>query len=313
MIKEFSEVSPGKSSYGAFLNVLLACLFLSSFLAGQAFALAEASSDASDYTDPAAEAQGYYYVHDAPQVSKVTSQSFASQTFAWTGEVLVLIRAAAEELIDLLNWDYINGTMPVPSERYNRKTHFGPWAVDRTNGNCYDTRSKALVRDSRVPVKNSSNGCYVSQGEWFDPYSGNTFTSSRDIQIDHVVALNNAYKSGAFSWDFHRRCVYANFLANNFHLLSVSGTENIRKLDYTPERWMPLDPNYRCQHLWNWVAVKMIWHLMMTPGEVQAIKLELQKNSCDLTQFKFMKDQLFKQRDVIENTNQICQEESTGT
>lgn len=326
MISEFSEKSVQKNNptQKAVRNVtsLVGIFFL--LLGFQAQATSEispsvslsVSDGAADVVQP--EARGYYFVHDqisatSQKATSAQSETFQDQTFIWVQQSFETLRSFTSKMLDLLDWDYINDPVPVAAEKYNRKKHYGGWIVDTRRGNCYDTRGLVLIRDSQVPISNSpSTQCRVAQGQWLDPYSGQEYTSAQDIQIDHVVALKNSYISGAFEWDYHKRCVYANFMGNNFHLLAASGDENMRKLDYSPERWMPKDPAYRCQHLWNWMTIKMIWHLRMTTSEAQAIKDEIQKNNCDINQLKYQYDSLLKQRDIIDNSTQICNEEPTA-
>lgn len=214
----------------------------------------------------------------------------------------------AEELlrelkIDITNWAFTNSPMPEAAEKYNRDKHFGPWKNDPTDNTCLNTRGKVLLRDSAASVTYNSSGCTIATGLWHEPYLGATYTSSKDIQIDHVVPLKNAYISGAFQWDSHTRCVYANFMGNDFHLLPVDGRSNMRKGDQTPAGWMPANQAYACEYLKNWLSIKLIWKLRINPKEAAAVERVLNAANCDMTEFKFTKAELARQRGVIAANN----------
>ena len=151
--------------------------------------------------------------------------------------------------IDLLNFDTINETFPKPTIPYNRATQYGPWLTDHKDGNCLNTRSKVLQRDSSTPVTFTASGCTVQSGEWNEPYTGRLHTSAADIQIDHVVALKNSYMTGGHEWTQAKRCLYANYMGNNFHLLSVDGPENLHKGDVTPSQYIPPNKAFTCEYI----------------------------------------------------------------
>ncbi|MCI0628233.1 MAG: HNH endonuclease family protein [Acidobacteria bacterium] len=96
------------------------------------------------------------------------------------------------------------------------------------DGDCQNTRNEVLIRDSTAPVtfKPRADGkqCTVSSGRWVDPYSTEIFTDPKDLDIDHVVALQNAHLSGGWSWDAEKRKDYANSLADSAHLLAVKAS-----------------------------------------------------------------------------------------
>jgi len=208
--------------------------------------------------------------------------------------------------VNLLSFEHIQSQFPSPETPYNRKVQFGTWIKDRTDGTCMDTRGKVLVRDSSSTVSYRSNGCTVASGDWDDPYSGKHFVSASDIQIDHFVPLKNAYMTGGFEWDQKKRCLYANFLGNEFHLLSVSGTENMRKSDSSPSKYMPPDRKFACVYLKHWLQVKTVWALRVTPKEASAIQARVQENSCDETEFVIPNKFLEDQRRFMENNANLC-------
>jgi hypothetical protein len=214
---------------------------------------------------------------------------------------------SAADKLNLLKWVRHQGPRELPSEHYNRKVHFGTWVNDPYDQTCYNTRALALMRDSKEPVKfRDNNRCIVDSGVWEDPYTGDIHTSARTVQIDHVVALKNAYMSGAWDWDAKKRCLYANFLGNKFHLLSVDGPENMAKGDRSPEAYLPPNRHYVCEYLQNWLKIKLIWNLSLTQDEADGIIASVREYGCSLKQMAFDTEELSKQRVATEELQKVC-------
>lgn len=212
---------------------------------------------------------------------------------------------------NLLRWKLHPEAPKKPLDRYNRRAHFGNgWINDRSDKQCYNTRAKVLIRDSTAPVSfKDHNTCIVATGEWSEPYTGETITEAGGIdgiQIDHMVPLKNAYTSGAWEWNFQTRCLYANFMGNNFHLISSSARENMRKGDRAPDQYMPPLKSYRCQYLENWLKIKLIWKLNLTSSEVQAVRDEVRTNNCDSSKFTLTARELKQQRKLIYENLKLC-------
>lgn len=209
---------------------------------------------------------------------------------------------------NLLKWRFVSEPRPVAPIKYNRAQQFGSWIRDPRTGNCLNTRARVLNRDSKTPVEFAeSNPCRVESGTWNDPYTGQKFSLSSDVDIDHVVALKNAYDSGAFAWAKPYRCIYTNFLGYKNQLLAVSGRENQIKSDKGPDRWMPPNPQFACQHLQNWLAVKFIWKLNMSESEVKAIQHYVSQHRCPTRLFQANQMAVLKMRDQIHKDVVICQ------
>lgn len=218
---------------------------------------------------------------------------------------------AFRSTVNLLKWKLNSQSRPLPSEKYDRNKQFGSWIHDPRVSECFNTRARVLARDSRQQVTVApSNPCRVDRGDWLDPYSGQRLSSADDIQIDHVVALKNAYDSGAYKWTRPYRCLFTNFMANKNHLLSVSGTENNNKADKAPDRWMPSNNQYACQHLQNWLAVKYIWKLNMSDSESRAIAYYINQHRCDPKLFQASQLGVIKMRDSIERDVVICRDQN---
>jgi hypothetical protein len=191
--------------------------------------------------------------------------------------------------------------------KYDRKFHFGRWVNDPNDETCYNTRARVLIRDSETQVSfKDTNHCVVEKGRWEDPYAGGTLRESKEIQIDHMVPLKNAYISGAWEWNYQTRCTYANYMGNKFHLITASGHENMSKGDDTPEKYMPPNENYRCEYLANWLKIKLIWKLKMARGEVEAIRQAIRDSGCDGRKFKMSSLELKRQRQLIYENRYNC-------
>jgi len=137
---------------------------------------------------------------------------------------------------------------------------------DVSDSSC-DVREAALIRDGEDVVV--GEGCDVESGRWLDPYTKRTYTDPLDIDIDHLVPLANAYRSGAFGWDEAERERYANDPDN---LLSVEDNANQEKGDKGPEAWKPPNRAIWCSYARRWIGVKSGYALTINPQEKAALR-----------------------------------------
>ncbi|MFP5281819.1 MAG: hypothetical protein ACLGIF_00020 [Actinomycetes bacterium] len=114
-------------------------------------------------------------------------------------------------------------------------------------------------------------GCKVLAGEWFDPYTGRVLTSADQAQIDHLVALGDAHRSGGWAWPPERKVAFANNLDDPAELNAVWGAENQRKADFGPDRWLPVE-GFRCEYVASYARIKADWGLTVTSSEWAAIE-----------------------------------------
>ncbi len=139
--------------------------------------------------------------------------------------------------------------------------------------------------DRKVDSHGKRKDCRTSKGLWIDPYtykSANELTKengkfgiSNDLDVDHVVPLKNAHRSGGWSWPSWKKEEYANYLEDKNHLLAVSASENRIKGAKGPEDYMPPAKNYHCGYLKTWIKIKMNWNLMMSQREAEFIQTKL--------------------------------------
>ncbi|MET7423505.1 HNH endonuclease family protein [Dactylosporangium sp. NPDC005555] len=142
------------------------------------------------------------------------------------------------------------------------------------SGSC-DTRETVLKRDGTSVVTNSS--CSATSGRWYSPYDGATWTAASDVDIDHVVPLAEAWRSGANSWTTAKRQSFANDLTRP-QLIAVTDNVNQSKGDQDPSTWQPSLTSYRCTYAKMWIAVKYYWALKLQSSEKSALQTML--NTC---------------------------------
>lgn len=156
---------------------------------------------------------------------------------------------------------------------------FGQRWLDTDRNGC-DTRNDILRRDlSDLVVKPGTNDCVAESGTLFDPFTGQKIAfvrgedTSEAVQIDHVVALSDAWQKGARQWDDALRAEFAN---DPLNLLAVDGPSNQQKGDGDAATWLPPNKPFRCQYVARQVAVKYKYDLWVTSAEHDAIAAILQ-------------------------------------
>ena len=151
-----------------------------------------------------------------------------------------------------------------------KRSLFKHWIDANKNGK--DTRAEVLIAESLVSVRLSSTGKTVSTGKWLSLYDGETWMLASDVDVDHVVALAEAWRSGAWKWSSARRQAYANDLGVAWTLRAVTDNVNQAKSDDDPTYWLPPLESATCLYLTEWVAVKIRWKLTVDAEERQSIR-----------------------------------------
>lgn len=156
------------------------------------------------------------------------------------------------------------------AEEYKRESWLHGWA-DADN-DCQNTRQEVLARDSRIPVTWDERSCTVESGEWFDPYTGETFTDPSKLDVDHMVPLAEAHLSGGELWSEQQRLAFANDLQlGRASLLAVKASANRSKGSRDPSKWLPERKEFHCAYVTRWTAVKLHWNLSFDEAERLAI------------------------------------------
>lgn len=137
-----------------------------------------------------------------------------------------------------------------------------------------DTRNRILKRDLASYKLQAGSSCIVDSGVLIDPYTGTRVkfvrgvATSLEVQIDHVVALSDAWQKGAQKLSASER---QKFFNDPLNLLAVSGWTNSQKGDSDAASWLPPNKAFRCDYVARQIAVKLKYQLWVTSGESQAM------------------------------------------
>ncbi|MEU4640535.1 HNH endonuclease family protein [Micromonospora sp. NPDC023814] len=160
--------------------------------------------------------------------------------------------------------------LPVATEvrtGYSRDL-FRHW-IDADGDGCH-TRNEVLIAEATTRPSISGT-CTLSGGRWYSYYDDAYWTLTSDLDIDHMVALAEAWDSGARNWTSSRRQAFANDLGDSRALVAVTDNVNQAKGDQDPATWMPPYPSARCRYINEWVAVKIRWRLTVDSAEKSAL------------------------------------------
>ena len=169
-----------------------------------------------------------------------------------------------------------------PKTGYSRNQFGSQWTDIDRNG-C-DTRNDILKRDlTSVVFKEKTRNCVVESGILNDSYSGQIIAFQRGektsalIQIDHIVALSNAWQTGIFQSSLKERTNFAN---DPLNLMAVKGSLNSQKGDGDAATWLPPNKSYRCEYVSRQIQVKVKYRLWVTKPEKEAMLRVLQSPAC---------------------------------
>ncbi len=163
-------------------------------------------------------------------------------------------------------------------KKYDRKS-YQHW-IDNDNNGC-DTRREVLIAESLSKM----NSCKDNIGKWLSIYDNKIITNARELDIDHLVSLAEADRSGAYLWDKERKKRFANDLGFDFSLVAVSAESNREKSDKDPSSFKPKFAI--CEYTYGVIAVKWRWDLTIDRKEMLALKENLA--SCEDKVFKISK------------------------
>jgi hypothetical protein len=149
---------------------------------------------------------------------------------------------------------------------------FPHWST--VSGSC-DTRDEVLKRDGTNVTVDSQ--CEPTGGRWYSVYDGVWVTNDSDVDIDHIVPLAEAWRSGASSWTTSRREQFAND-RTRAQLIAVTASSNRSKGDQDPAEWKPPNTSVHCIYVREWIWVKHYYGLSVNPAEKSALQSML--NGC---------------------------------
>lgn len=200
--------------------------------------------------------------------TSVVALSFATLLFIGLGEGstrATTAKISARTLITKLR------VVPEHNIGYQR-SYFTLW-TDSDRDGC-NTRKEVLLAEAATRP-HVSGACSVTTGKWFSAYDGRAFTSASNLDIDHMVPLEEAWASGAYKWSGTTRTAFANDLGYPRSLIAVSAQSNRSKGSKDPWLWMPARTSYKCQYVSDWVAIKYRWNLAIDLREKQDLVTKL--------------------------------------
>lgn len=153
---------------------------------------------------------------------------------------------------------------------YSRARFGDGWAPE---GDSCNTRDRVLQRDGHGV--HTTRGCQIT-GTWTSPYDGAKITVAHKLDIDHVVPLAEAWRTGARAWTPARREAFANDLKDP-ELVAVSAHTNRAKGDSSPDEWKPPRHAAWCLYARWWIAVKSTWRMTVTGPERMALRAMLRR------------------------------------
>ena len=196
---------------------------------------------------------------------------FGASVMPMQAQAVAFIQASELSASSVLESLAVKGR--APKTGYSREQFGQAWAdVDR---NGCDTRNDMLKRDlTEIVYRAKTKNCVVLSGVLQDRYSGETINFTRgnitsmEVQIDHVVALSNAWQTGAFKLSVAQRTAFAN---DPLNLFAVKGRLNSQKSDGDAATWLPPLKSFRCTYVAHQIAVKAKYSLWVTAPEKDAM------------------------------------------
>ncbi len=146
------------------------------------------------------------------------------------------------------------------------RTLFKHW-IDADKDKC-DTRKEVLIQEA-VSIPKLSSDCVFNGGKWISAYDGLATTDYSTLDIDHMVPLSEAWRSGAWKWSPAQREAFANDLTDSRSLIAVTASLNRQKSDQDPSTWLPLVD--KCTYVSNWIAIKVRYSLTVDTAEATAL------------------------------------------
>ena len=156
-----------------------------------------------------------------------------------------------------------------------KRSAFKHW-IDADRNRC-NTRAEVLIEEAIVKPKIGPK-CKLTGGKWLSAFDGKTITNASQLDVDHMVPLAEAWRSGAWKWTAAQRQVFANDLENSEALIAVTRSTNRSKGDKDPSLWMPAKD--QCVYTQNWISIKVKYSLTADPQEVE--KLNSLVSTCRL-------------------------------
>lgn len=152
------------------------------------------------------------------------------------------------------------------------RSSFRHWTEGEDTADGCDTAAEVLLAEA-VVAPTVEAGCKLTGGRWTSYFDGQEVTGTGSLDVAHLVALGEAWESGASAWTATRREAYANDQGSDVSLVAVTSRINRKKADKDPADWMPPSPEVQCRYTGEWVATKLRWQLTADDRELEALKV----------------------------------------
>lgn len=202
--------------------------------------------------------------------SKAVAYLLVSTTFLATATAFSSVTAPAAQAFELpltVAADQLSG--------YERSL-FKHW-IDADKDRC-DTRKEVLIQEA-VDLPKLGSGCVFNGGSWISSYDALVTNDYSTLDIDHMIPLSEAWRSGAWKWSPAQREAFANDLTDPRALIAVTASLNRQKSDQDPSTWLP--PENKCTYVSNWIAIKVRYSLTVDSAEANALMSLVA--SCNIT------------------------------
>ncbi|MGC5530322.1 GmrSD restriction endonuclease domain-containing protein [Streptomyces sp. SR-10] len=152
------------------------------------------------------------------------------------------------------------------------RASFRHWTAGEDTADGCDTSAEVLLAEA-VVAPTVGAGCKLTGGRWTSYFDGQEVTDAGSLDVAHLVALGEAWDSGASAWTAGRREAYANDQGADVSLVAVTSRTNRQKADKDPADWMPPSPEVQCRYTAEWVSTKLRWQLTADVRELEALKV----------------------------------------
>jgi len=167
-----------------------------------------------------------------------------------------------------LSANAVTASPPIAQDKldgYDRSL-FKHW-IDANKNGC-DTRAEVLISEAVVKPKVDKK-CKLTGGKWLSPYDKKSVSNASQLDVDHLVPLAEAWRSGAWAWTAQQRQDFANDLSDKRALIAVTLTTNRSKGDRDISEWVPKVDT--CGYVQNWIAIKIRYSLTYDSKEALAL------------------------------------------
>lgn len=193
---------------------------------------------------------------------------------ALTGATAAPATAAPTEFVPPLELAERLVVAPESTSRFERDAfRYGTDDEPDADGDGCGTRQEVLLAESRTPATRSAS-CAV-RGTWVSAYDGVAHASATTLEVDHLVALSEAWDSGADAWPAERLAAFGNEVEIAGALNLTTAALNQAKSDLDIARWVPPLESARCQYARDYLQVKASWGLTVDPVEMAALLAQL--------------------------------------